>query len=108
MAVPSRQTEAPSTAAVRIRPPFILLKIIIFDSQTQGGHLHLSIVEPLEFPPPRLFFLRGFGRTFLYSTSAAEGVEHGVIALMARILEILIAGFLRKRERDFERSHVGL
>src|SRR6266852_6610277 len=53
-----------------------------------------------------LLFLRGFGRSsFLLSTGAAEGVKHGVVALMARIFEILIAGFLRNRERDFERLH---
>src|SRR2546427_9876053 len=51
-----------------------------------------------------LFFLRGFGRGFLLSTGAAEGVRHGVVALMARIFEILIAGFLCQRERDLERS----
>src|SRR5207247_7436932 len=51
-----------------------------------------------------LFFLRGFGRGLLLSTGAAEGVGHGVIALMARIFEILIAGLLCKRERDLERS----
>src|SRR5882762_7429241 len=52
----------------------------------------------------QLLFLRGLGRGLLLSTGAAEGVRHGVVALMARIFEILIAGFLCQRERDLERS----
>src|SRR5215469_11105129 len=46
---------------------------------------------------------RSRGSFSFFSTRAAERVKHGVVALMARIFEILIPGFLSERERYLER-----
>src|SRR5579871_937842 len=43
----------------------------------------------------------------LLGAGAAQGIEHRVVALMAGVLEVLIAGLLGKRESDLERAHIG-
>ena len=44
----------------------------------------------------------------LLCAGSAKGIRHRIVALVARIFKILIAGFLRQWESDLEGPHVGL
>ena len=43
---------------------------------------------------------------FFLRTRAAEGIEHRIIPFVARVFEILIAGFLSQWESDLERRGI--
>src|SRR3990172_6361904 len=51
--------------------------------------------------PPDLFLLRRFCSSLFLGASSAEAVSHRVIALVTRVFEKLVAGFLRYRIGDF-------
>ena len=46
------------------------------------------------------FFFAASSAAFSSARAAAQGIEHGVVALVARVFEILIAGFLRDGKCD--------
>src|SRR5262249_6548354 len=77
-------------------------------SQQQDAHGKNECKSFFHLWSPQCLLFLGFGRTLLYCSRAAEGIEHGVVALMAGIFEILISGLDGKRERDFERLHESL
>ena len=81
------------------------------DYPPQGNHPYLAsnpgawITWPLTpgvagtaSSPARLFF----GRFSLFGARPAQGIEHRVITLVARIFEIPVAGFLGQRKSDLE------
>src|SRR5437870_5189335 len=52
--------------------------------------------------------LPGIRRSFLESSSSTERIKHRVVALMARVFEIRIAGFLGDGERHSPRFRIDL